>query len=101
VFREVNERIEHLAGAASSAEFICECVQAECDEPVSLTRDEYEQVRSGSNRFFVLRGHQFADIEEVVETNDSYLIVKKLGVAAPAPRRFSERAKQGEAERQG
>jgi hypothetical protein len=94
LFREVNERIEHLAGAASSAEFICECLQAECDEPASLTRDEYEQIRSSSNRFFVLRGHQFADIEEVVETNDSYLIVKKLGVGADVAKTLDPRTRE-------
>ncbi len=94
LFREFNERIEHLAGGASSAEFICECLQAECDEPVSLTRDEYEQIRSSSNRFFVLHGHEFADIEEVVETNDRYLIVKKLGVGADVAQTLDPRTRE-------
>ena len=94
LFREVNERIEQLAGAASSAEFICECLQADCDHPVSLTRDEYEQVRSSSNRFFVLHGHEFAEIEEVVATNDRYLVVKKLGVGADVAEMLDPRTRE-------
>jgi len=94
LFREVNERIEQLAGTASSVEFICECLQAECDEPVSLTRDEYERVRSGSNSFFVLHGHDFAEIEEVVESNARYLIVRKLGVGAGVAEALDPRTRE-------
>ncbi len=94
LFREVNERIEQLARAASSAEFICECLQADCDHPVSLTRDEYEHVRSSSNRFFVLHGHEFAEIEEVVATNDRYLVVKKLGVGADVAEMLDPRTRE-------
>ena len=82
LFREVNERIEQRAGAAPSVRFVCECLQEECREPVSLTHGEYEEVRSSPNRFFVLPGHEFAEIEEVVETRDRFLIVRKLGVGA-------------------
>jgi hypothetical protein len=94
LFREVNERIERLAGTASSAEFICECLQAECDEPVVLTRDEYEQIRSSPNRFFVLRGHEFAEIEEVVKTNGRYRVVKKLGVGADVAATLDPRTRE-------
>ena len=75
LFREVNERIEELAGPASSALFVCECLQDECDDRVSLTHAEYEAIRSRPDRFFVVDGHEFAEIEDVVETRDDYLVV--------------------------
>jgi hypothetical protein len=94
LFREVNERIGQLAGPASSAAFVCECLQEECDQPVSMSRAEYEQIRSDPNRFFVLAGHEFAEVEDVVETRDGYLIVKKLGVGADVAETLDPRARE-------
>jgi hypothetical protein len=79
LFREVNERIEDLAGNASFSLFICECMNQSCDEAVSVTLEEYEYVRAGPNRFIVLRGHEISEVDEVVETCDRYLIVAKRG----------------------
>ena len=56
LFREVNERIGVLSGAATFATFICECTDENCDEAVSLARSEYERIRSDSNSFFVVPG---------------------------------------------
>jgi len=79
LFREVNERIEDLAGSASFSLFICECMNEGCDEPVSVTLEEYEYVRSGPNRFIVLRDHEIEEIDEVLESCERYLIVAKRG----------------------
>jgi hypothetical protein len=79
LFREVNERIEDLAGSASFSLFICECMNESCDEPVSVTLEEYEYVRSGPNRFIVLRGHEIGEVDEVIESSERYLIVAKRG----------------------
>jgi hypothetical protein len=79
LFREVNERIEDLAQPATFAGFICECMDEECDEHVSLTVEEYEHVRAGSNRFVVLPGHEVAGVEEVVEATERFVVVAKLG----------------------
>ena len=54
LFRELNERIEELGPSALFAEFICECLQKESTEKVSLTAAEYEEIRLHPNRFFVL-----------------------------------------------
>ncbi len=85
VFREVNERISELTDSSLFAQLICECMLASCDERVALTEAEYEHIRARPNRFFVLAGHEFAEIEDVVETTDRYLIVEKLGVAQRPP----------------
>jgi hypothetical protein len=79
LFREVNERILDLASSASSAGFVCECMNVECDEQLSLTIEQYESIRSHSNRFFVLPGHQVPELEQVVDSTDRYLVVSKLG----------------------
>jgi hypothetical protein len=82
LFREVNERIEDLAGNAAHPEFVCECIDGNCDQRVAMTLGEYEHIRSAANQFFVLAGHTAPEIEEVIETTDRYLIVRKLGIGA-------------------
>ena len=80
LFREVNERIQDLAPTGHPVGFICECLNTECDQPVALTVEEYEQIRSGSTKFLVLPGHEVERVEEVVGLTDRYLVVSKLGI---------------------
>jgi len=50
ILREVNERIRDLAREKPDAEtweFICECGDLECREPVVLTLAEYDHRRNG------------------------------------------------------
>jgi hypothetical protein len=77
LFREVNERVKDLVPSEGGIEFICECGYEECIERVSLTADEYERVRSDPVEFFVKPGHEIPDVEEVVETHDRFLLVRK------------------------
>jgi len=79
LFREVNERIQDLSADALFTAFICECLNETCAEQVSLTLEEYEHVRAGANRFFVLPGHEIAAVERNVDVNDRFLVVSKLG----------------------
>ena len=57
VFREVNERISDITDHEELIEFLCECSDMECIEPVSMTRGDYERVRAESTWFFVVPGH--------------------------------------------
>jgi hypothetical protein len=85
LFREVNERIAevnqtfHVEGRS---EFLCECSREECKEPVSISIDEYEGIRRESTWFFVLPGHEDLNVERVIERNDRYVVVEKVGDAA-------------------
>lgn len=83
LFREVNERIEDLSANAAHSAFICECMDESCSESVLMTVEEYEHVRDGSNQFLVLPGHNIDAVEEIVEGNDRFLVVAKLGAGAP------------------
>ncbi len=77
LFREVNERIRELAPADGHTEFLCECGDASCVEPVTMSLAEYEAVRREGSRFFVRPGHEVPDIEAVIERAGGYTIVEK------------------------
>jgi hypothetical protein len=53
VFRDVNERIQDVASTfdltSEPLDLICECGDAACVDRISLTREEYEQVRAGAH----------------------------------------------------
>lgn len=57
--------------------FACECFEPDCDAMLSLSRDEYEHVRSDPTTFAIKPGHVAEEVEEVVERFDSYWITKK------------------------
>jgi hypothetical protein len=46
-----------------------------------LTVADYDGVHSQADRFVVLRGHESAEIEKVVEERAGYLVVDKFGEA--------------------
>lgn len=86
VFREVNERIEDLAGAVGLKtqvlDLVCECGDATCVERLSMTRAEYEELRSDPHQFAVHPGHEYPDIESVVARLKNHDVVRKdSGVA--------------------
>jgi hypothetical protein len=85
LFREVNERIAELNQSfdvEGRSEFLCECTREECKEPISISIEEYENVRNESTRFFVVPGHEDESVERVVERNDRFVVVEKIGEAA-------------------
>ena len=81
VFRQVNERIEEVAETfdvqSQALDLICECGDAKCVQPLSMTRAEYEHVRSDPHTFAVHPGHEIPDVEDVVERRKGYFIVRK------------------------
>jgi hypothetical protein len=79
LFREVNERVEEISGggALDRIDFICECGDAECTEPVSLAAPEYEEIRADPVLFAVLPGHAIPEVEDVVAEGDRFQVVRK------------------------
>jgi hypothetical protein len=81
VFREVNERIEDLAETFQlkdePLDLVCECGDATCVRRITMTRTEYEELRSEPHQFAVHPGHEYPDVEEVVERRKGYDIVSK------------------------
>ena len=85
MFREINERLESRLPVSADGEdrltVICECADADCIERISLSLDEYAQVRSDGRQFVVAPGHERVAVEEVVLRNDRFEIVRKVGKA--------------------
>jgi hypothetical protein len=81
VFREVNERIEALAQTfelkGEPLDLVCECGDAACVQRITMSREEYEQLRSNAHHFAVYSGHEIPDVEEVVSQRKGYDIVSK------------------------
>jgi hypothetical protein len=96
LFREVNERIEDLNEGRGTilplGEWVCECADEACVGRMKLTVPEYEAIRQDGNRFPVLPGHEQLDVERVVERNERYLVVEKLGKGAAVAREHDPRS---------
>ena len=76
----MNERIKQVNVALATPEatdFLCECGDESCTQPISLTMSEYEAVRADATHFAIVPGHVLPDIEQVVEQNDRYAVVAK------------------------
>ena len=79
----MNERVRDVSEAfaavdPSAIDFVCECGDEQCTEPVSLTLAEYELVRSVPTHFFVVPEHVIAKVEVVVRRGEGHLVVDKL-----------------------
>jgi hypothetical protein len=84
LFRSLNENINELAqhlGGGQAFEFICECSTTGCFERLSLTLEEYEQIRADGTHFLLAPGHEDIEIEQVVAAHSDYVVVEKDGVA--------------------
>ena len=81
LFRQINERLKELGESfslvAEQSEFVCECGDATCAEPLQMTLAEYERVRANPEWFAIRPGHEIPDVETVVETHRGYVVVEK------------------------
>jgi hypothetical protein len=85
LFREVNERIRDVnddLDVSEEAEFVCECGDESCIQPIRIDLAEYEEVRQGSTRFVVVADHVAPDVERVVHETDRYAVVEKVAPEA-------------------
>jgi hypothetical protein len=77
----VNERIndlaEHFGLEDQPLDLVCECGDPECVERISMSRAEYEALRSDPTHFAVHPGHDQADIDDVIDRRGSYDLVRK------------------------
>jgi hypothetical protein len=86
LFRTLNERIravtamlavDTIVDAEVPEGYVCECADPTCMERVTLTREEYEAVRSSPTQFVVAPGHVEPEIEVVVTRTDRFVVVRK------------------------
>jgi hypothetical protein len=98
-FRALNERMEasnatHLWVDPPMPDWVCECAFETCMVPVRLTIAQYEAVRESPTRFLVAAGedHVIPEVERVVERNEHYWVVQKVGDAADMAEALDRRA---------
>jgi hypothetical protein len=75
-FRAVNEEIAANDGHGITL-FLCECGNPACSEALKLTAAALRRLHAESGLFVVLRGHEIADVETVVDEHDGYLVVRR------------------------
>jgi hypothetical protein len=96
LYRSVNEKIEALSAAfgviTETMSVVCECGSASCADQIEVSIADYEHIRSDSTLFIIRPGHEIPDVEEVVERNEAFHVVKKVeGDAAELARDLDPR----------
>ncbi len=92
LFRDVNERVREIDDVSghvvSLGDWMCECASDDCNERIRVTTDEYESVRANATRFLIApdKRHVFAEIEDVVEQNERFVLTEKVGRAGDVHR---------------
>jgi hypothetical protein len=91
IFREVNEQVVKLGNgngtrADELQQFVCECADLECIEPIDVAPQEYEDVRGQGTTFIVAPGHAYPDVERVILESGRFTVVEKIGAAAELSR---------------
>jgi hypothetical protein len=79
------------------APLLCECADPDCFEAVMLSIAEYEQVRQHPSRFLLVAGHEDPEAahERIVEAENGYAIVEKVGQAGLEAARLDDRNTAG------
>jgi hypothetical protein len=80
LFRTANERMatwEERHRVEATELYFCECADPECRQKVPLHEADYERVRSNSEHFFVVPGHEVVDIETVIESHEEWIVLEK------------------------
>jgi hypothetical protein len=85
IFRSANERMQALAVAIVPAEqlipFLCECADDGCLGRVDMKLGDYDDIHRDRDQYSILRDHQIADGERVIEQRPLYDIVSKGTIA--------------------
>ena len=78
--REMNDEVEdaHQGDPPNArTQIVCECALQGCGRVISISMDEYRQVRNDPRQFAVVPEHFIGDIERIVLENDRFAVVAK------------------------
>jgi hypothetical protein len=85
LFRETNERLAETAAewgfTSGGLDLLCECADVDCTERIDVGPREYERARSEPTLFLLKPGHDQPQVEEILEENERFVLVRKLGEA--------------------
>ena len=92
--RRYNEHVEaeRLLTQPTLSEWVCECADEKCAQPVKLSIAEYEAARAEPTHYLVAASDEHVDpeIEYVVRREPRYWVIAKTGVGADISRREQE-----------
>jgi hypothetical protein len=83
IFRSVNKNIQQFVEGENGhndrevIEFYCECSHPNCLERIKLTIKEYKELHGLKSHFVILIGHEFPEVEKVIEKRKGYELVEK------------------------
>ena len=81
-FRDRNEWIrrenERFATPGGTFAIVCECGDAACEAPISLTIAEYESVRAYATRFAVAPNHEDPESDVLIGEHAGFTVVEKI-----------------------
>jgi 23S rRNA-/tRNA-specific pseudouridylate synthase len=78
--REINEEAERAHPAnppGSHIQIACECALKTCGRVITITVDEYRNVRMDPRQFAIVPEHLIGDIERIAYENDRFVVVAK------------------------
>ena len=88
--RDFNDQVEEahqLDSPGRRFQIVCECGLKTCDRVLTITVNEYRDVRMDPRQFAVVPEHLIGDIEWIVYENDRFAVVaKREGVPADVAR---------------
>jgi hypothetical protein len=96
-FRSLNEALgtsvhARLSGTESAVPgFVCECGDSNCADIIQVDLPSYERARQDPCLFLVHPGHEAPDVEDVVQRESGYLVVRKHAEVADIVRETDPR----------
>jgi hypothetical protein len=85
-FRDRNEWIrrenERFAARGGTFAIVCECGDAACEAPISVTVAEYEAVRAYATRFAVAPNHEDPESDVLIGEHARFTVVEKITATA-------------------
>jgi len=78
-FRDVNDVIARTRGSNGSngSGFLCECANPFCNVTFEMSGDDLQTLHSTPGYYVILAGHDIPDLEDVVQNQNGYAIVRK------------------------
>jgi hypothetical protein len=85
--RTVSTALKKYFGGAkeivdSPLEFVCECSDITCEEPIKVTITEYEKLHQRNDRFLIVKGHKSPTVEKTIDVKGKLELVEKPDLAA-------------------
>jgi len=81
IFGAVNEQIveltQRLHTELSDVDLVCECANPSYTGTIRLELTDFTRVERAKNAFFVLPGHEDSRIEEVIDRDRGFCVVRK------------------------